>query len=237
MLMMFGIALVVARLVFPDSLTANGFHGLTAMFSSTAYIGLPLLLTVFGDTAMVPGIIGAVITGAVFAPIAIVIAELDPSRRSARHLWSSLGAIFTSPPILATVVGLTLSATGIVLPAPVATFCELLGGAFIPCVLVSAGLFIAGCSLQGATLEIGWLVVAKLVIHPAITWWLAYQVFALQGPLPAIAVIQAALPTGVPVFVFAQEYKTFVTRSSAAIAWSTGLSVLTLSVLLLSLQQ
>jgi hypothetical protein len=35
----------------------------------------------------------------------------------------------------------------------------------------------------------------------------------------------------VPVFVLAQEYKTFITRSSAAIAISTALSVITVSAL------
>jgi predicted permease len=69
-------------------------------------------------------------------------------------------------------------------------------------------------------------------LHPLITWWLAYHVFALQGILPEIAVLQAALPTGVPVFVLAQQYNTFVTRSSAAIVISTAASVVTLSALL-----
>lgn len=236
MLIMFGIAFVVARLVFPNTLTAHGLHSLAAMFSSTAYIGLPLLLTVFGDAAMVPGIIGAVITGAIFAPIAIVLAELDSTRKGRQGLWSSLKAVFVSPPIVATAVGLLISATGIALPAPVATFCDLLGGAFVPCMLFSAGLFISTCSFSGAKVEIGWLVFAKLILHPVITWWLAFHVFALPGFLGAIAVIQAALPVGVPVFVFAQQYKTFVTQSSAAIAWSTGLSVFTLSALLFLLQ-
>lgn len=68
-----------------------------------------------------------------------------------------------------------------------------------------------------------------------ITWWLAYRVFTLEGILPAIAVLQAALPSGVPVFVLAQKYNTFVTRSSAAIVVSTVLSVLTLSALILFL--
>ena len=90
--------------------------------------------------------------------------------------------------------------------------------------------------MQGATTEIGWLVVAKLLVHPAITWWLAYHVFELEGILPAIAVIQAALPSGVPVFVLAQHYKTFVSRSSAAIVVSTALSVLTLTGLLVFLR-
>ena len=233
MLAMFCIGLLVARFAFPDTLTANGLHGLTAMYSSTAYIGLPLLLTVFGDAAMIPGVIGAVITGAVFAPIAIILAEIDRGGAGKRDFWTPLVAAFTRPPILATAAGLLVSATGTVVPVPVAGFCELLSGAFVPCALFAAGLLIAGCSVRGATVEIGWLVFAKLFLHPLITWWLAYHVFKLEGILPAVAVIQAALPSGVPVFVLAQHYKTFMTRSGAAIAWSTALSVLTLSVLLI----
>jgi predicted permease len=128
-----------------------------------------------------------------------------------------------------------VSGVGVALPVQVAIFCEVVGGAFVPCALFAAGLFMAGCAVRGATSEIGWLVFAKLLIHPLVTWWLAYRVFALEGLLPAIAVIQAALPSGVPVFVLAQHYKTFVTRSSATIVWSTALSVLTLSGLLLLL--
>jgi malonate transporter len=236
MLLTFGIGLAVARLAFPDSLTAIGLHGLTAMFSSTAYIGLPLILTLFGDSAVVPGIIGAVITSLVFAPIAIVIAEIDRGRTGKPEILRPLIAVFTRPPILATIAGLAASASGMDIPAPLVTFFELLGGAFVPCALLAAGLFIAGCSVEGATTEIGWLVVAKLVIHPVITWWLAYHVFALEGILPAIAVIQAALPSGVPVFVLAQHYKTFQSRSSAAIVVSTALSVLTLTGLLVFLR-
>ena len=235
MLATFCIGMVVARIAFRDTLTANGLHGLTAMFSSTAYIGLPLVLTVFGDAAMVPGIIGAVITGVVFAPIAIVLAEFDRGREGKTDFWNPLAVVFTRPPILATAAGLMVSATGTILPVPVITFCELLGGAFVPCALFAAGLFVSGCTVRGATAEIGWLVFAKLLLHPLITWWLAYRVFELEGILPAIAVIQAALPSGVPVFVLAQQYKTFVTRSSVTIAWSTALSVLTLSGLLVLL--
>ncbi len=131
--------------------------------------------------------------------------------------------------------GLAASASGIVIPEPITTFCELLGGAFIPCALFSAGLFMVGSSVKGEATEIGWLVFAKLVLHPLITWWLAYRVFELQGSLPAIAVLQAALPSGVPVFVLAQQYKTFVARSNAVIVLSTALSVFTLSGLLVFL--
>ncbi len=237
MLAMFCIGMIVARLIFPDSLTAMGLHGLTAMYSSTAYIGLPLILTVFGDAARAPGIIGAIITGLVFAPLAIVLAEIDQHHEDSLHIWRPLFVAFTRPPIIAVVAGLTVSSTGIPVPAPVTVFFELLGGAFVPCALFAAGLFIAGCSIRGATAEISWLVCAKLILHPLITWWLAYRVFALEGILPAVAVVQAALPSGVPVFVLAQQYKTFVTRSSSVIVVSTAISVLTVSVLFLILNR
>ena len=237
MLAMFCIGIAVARCLFPGSLTAISLHGLTAMYSSTAYIGLPLILTVFGDAARVPGIIGAIITGLVFSPLAIILAEIDRNDSGGFQLWPPLFAVLTRPPIIATFAGLSVSAMGIEVPLPLLTFFELLGGAFVPCALFAAGLFIAGCSVRGASTEIGWLVCAKLLLHPLITWWLAYRVFELEGILPAVAVVQAALPSGVPVFVLAQQYKTFVTRSSAAIVFSTAISVVTLTTLFVLLSE
>jgi malonate transporter len=230
MLAMFCIGMVIARIMFPGSLTAISLHGLTAMYSSTAYIGLPLILTIFGDEGKVPGIIGAIITGLVFSPLAILLAEFDKGRHSGFRLWPPLFAVLSRPPIIAVIAGLSVSASGMAVPAAFTTFFGLLGGAFVPCALFAAGLFIASCSIRGATLEISWLVFAKLILHPLITWWLAFRVFELEGVLPVIAVIQAALPSGVPVFVLAQQYKTFFTRSSAVIVLSTAISVLTVSV-------
>ena len=232
MLATFAISFLVARVFFPGSLTALGLHGLTAMFSSTAYIGLPLILVAFGNDALVPGIIGAVITGVLFLPIAIVLAEIDKGRSSGNLVLAPALSVMRNPVLIATVAGLAASALGIAIPKPANVFCDLLGGAFVPCALFSAGLFMVGCTVKGEATEITWLVFAKLALHPLITWWLAYHVFELDGILPAVAVLQAALPTGVPVFILAQQYGVFVARSNATIVISTALSVATLSALL-----
>lgn len=232
MLATFLISMAVARVVFPGNLAQLGLHGLTAMYSSTGYIGLPILLIAFGNEALVPGIIGAVITGAVFLPLVIVLAEISKADRNRSLSLTPLINVARNPIFMATAAGLLVSASGIELPKPVGVFCDLLGGAFTPCALFSAGLFMVGCSVRGDGREISWLVVMKLVIHPLITWWLAYHVFELDGILPAVAVIQAALPCGVPVFVLAQQYQTFVARANAVVVISTALSVVTLSVLL-----
>lgn len=235
MLLMYILAFVVAKHFFPANLATHGLHALSAMFSSTGYIGLPLLLVVFGDEALAPGIVGAVITGACFMPIAIVLAEVDKGSRGARVISASLSGLIRNPMLVATVLGLSVSASGIEVPAAFARFCELLGGAYVPCALFAAGLFMVGAKIKGESVEIAWVVAAKLVIHPVITWFLAYHVFNLEGVLPAIAVIQAALPSGVPVFVIAQHYGVFIERSNAVIVISTALSLVTLSSLLIFL--
>ena len=232
MLLVFVISFFVARKIFPDSMAAYSLHALTAMFSSTAYIGLPVILIVFGDEGLVPGIIGAVITIAVFMPASILIVEFDSGQTRKKAISSALLAVSRNPLLLATVAGLLVSASGFDIPGPIGKFCELLGGAFIPCALFAAGLFISACSVKGEVKEISWLVFAKLLLHPMLTWWLAFIVFELEETLAAIAVLQAALPSGVPVFVLAQNYNIFVRRSSAVIVVSTALSMLTLPVLL-----
>ena len=235
MAVILGLSLLIAGRFFPGSLADLGLHGMSSMYSSTGYIGIPLLLIAFGDAAIVPAIIGAVITGAIFLPIAIVLAEVDQGGHRANRLLRSLFGAAISPFVVSTAAGLGISALGLVLPVAAATFFDILGGAFGPSALFAAGLFIGSRRIRAAAPEVSWLVFVKLVLQPLITWWLAYQVFGLSGIWAAAAVIHSALPTGVPVFVVAQRYKTHVERSSAVVVVSTGLSVATLSVLLVLL--
>ena len=228
-------SLLFAARVFPGSPTNLGLHGLAAMYSSTGYIGIPLLLEIYGDVAIVPAIIGAVITGAFFLPIGIVIAEIDQGHRDARGLSRSLFSAVTNPWLVSTAAGLGMSTIGLPVPGPAATFFEMLGSAFAPCALFAAGLFIGSRRVRADSVEVSWLVLVKLVVQPLITWWLAHDVFGLEGMWAAAVVIQAALPTGVPVFVVAQRYATYVERASAAVVVSTVLSMVTLSVLVVIL--
>ena len=232
MLIVYLISLITAFYIFPDRLTAYSLHALTAMFSSTAYIGLPIILVVFGDSGLVPGIIGAVITVAVFMPLTIILAELDSGRVGQNALGASLKTIARNPLLIATLTGLLASGLEIRVPDVIASFCELLGGAFIPSALFAAGLFVSGSSIKGNSIEITWLITMKLLVHPLITAWLAYQIIEINSIWAAIAVFQAALPSGVPVFVLAQHYGVFENRSNAVIVLSTFISVFTLSILL-----
>lgn len=229
----FLLSLAVARLIFPNRLGALGLHGMSAVFSNTGYMGIPLLTTAFGEAGALPAIIGTVITAAVMMPVCIVILELDLNRGAGplAILRRVTAAVIRNPIVLSAAIGLALSLLDIPLPLPLATFCDIMGAAAGPCALFAIGLFMVGRSLRAGLSEVGWLVLIKLALQPLLTWYLAFELLAMPPIMAAAAVILAALPTGALVFVLAQQYDVYLQRSTAAIMISTVLSVVTLSAL------
>ena len=98
------------------------------------------------------------------------------------------------------------------------------------------GVTLATRPLKRVPLQLGYIVPAKLVLHPA----LMYLALSWMGDFDPIwvftAVLLAALPTATNVFVLAQQYDTWVQRASASILVSTVLSVLTVTALLFAIK-
>ena len=237
MLGSFGLALLAAIFVFPNRLAALGLHGLSAIFSNTGYLGIPLLLTAFGEAGKLPAIIGTIIQGAVVMPIGLAIIEVDKSEGShlLRVVRNVAVGVVKSPLVLSAAAGLGFSALEWEVPPALGTFCDILGAAASPCALFAIGLFMVGRSFTAGMGEVSWLISVKLLIQPVLTWWLAYRVLSMEPVWAASAVILAALPTGALVFVLAQQYDIYVQRSTAAIMVSTVISVVTLSALFILL--
>jgi predicted permease len=224
---------LVAALIFPNRPGALGLHGLSAIFSNTGYMGIPLLIIALGEAGALPGIVATVVNGALVMGIGTMILEADLSRgvHPLRILRNVLVGVVKSPLLLSAAAGLGVAALGLSVPTAVANFCDLLGAAVAPCALFAMGLFMVGRSVTRGAVETSWITVLKLGLHPLVVWWLAFRVFDLEPLWANSALILAALPTGALVFVLAQQYEIYVQRSTAAILISTVVSVLTLSLL------
>jgi predicted permease len=195
------------------------------------------VLLIYGEAGLLPGIITTVITGVVVIAMATVILEIDANTRLGFFAVAGrvLVGVLRSPLLLSALGGLAVSGLGLELPRPVQTFCDFLGAAAAPCALFAIGLFMVDTSLRTGLTEVGWIALLKLILQPALTWWLAFEVLALPPVWAGVAVIQAALPTGALVFVIAQQYGIYVQRATAVILVSTLVSVVTLSLLLIQL--
>lgn len=231
------VAVAVAVFAFPNRPAAYGVHGLSAIFSNTGYMGIPLLIIVFGESGTLPAILGTMLTGTVIFPIGVAIIEIDLGRGAgalaiARRV---VLAVARNPMVMSAAAGLLVAIPGLTVPVPIATFSDLMAAAAGPCALFAIGLFLVGRTKLVGIREVGWLVGLKLLVQPAIAWWLAFHVFTMPPVWAASAVILSALPTGSLVFVLAQRYDIYVQRATAAILLSTVISVVTLSALFVAL--
>lgn len=226
---------VVGRLFFPGRSAELSLAGLSGTFSNTGYMGIPLFMTAYGAEGMLPVVISTVINSAIMIGGAVAWIELaEGTAARPIDVLADIGkALASNPLVVAPLAGIAFSAAGVPIPTPVATFGDLLAASAGPCALFAIGLFLAsrplGSLVRGRkAAEAGWLIVVKLIVHPAATWALAVA-FGLDAFWVAAAVILAALPTGALAFVVASKYRVYVERTSAVILASTVLSVATLS--------
>ena len=71
----------------------------------------------------------------------------------------------------------------------------------------------------------------KLFIHPLAMWFAMTYVFDVKPIWATAVILVAALPIAGNVFILAQTYGKYTERSSTAILLSTGIAVVTFSVL------
>lgn len=234
--------LAIGRYAFPDRLGALGLGGFVATFANTGYMGIPLFITAFGGKGALPAVVASVINGAVVTGAAIAIVEVDraAARGLRRAAGDAFGAVARNPLVIAPLAGLALAQADTTLPAPIANFADLIGASAGPCALFAIGLFLASRPLRALivgrkAIEVGWLTLVKLVVHPLAAWGLAIAC-GLDAFWTASLTILSALPTGALAFVIAQQHGVFVERASAVILVSTVASILTLSALWIVLE-
>lgn len=236
MLAVYALGALIGWLVHRERTQILCMQGLTASFSNTGYMGIPLFLAAFGPDHLAPTILATVIMSAIMVGIAVIWLEFANSHGHGlgKALTDVGRALAKNPLIVSTAIGIAWAALlpGVAVPRPIATFCELMGAAAGPCALFAIGLFLAGRSLKADLVEVGWISALKLLVQPALTWALTVTLFPMDPFWTGSAIILAALPTGALTFVVAQQYQIYVDRTSSAILMSTVLSVVTLSALL-----
>jgi malonate transporter len=223
---------LIAGRLFPAKGDALGLQNMAANFANTGYMGIPLLITAFGESGKLPAVIATVLNGAIVMPFYIALVEYtrsDAAHRAQVFADAGLGVV-KSPLVLSAVLGILWSALGIPVPVFLAKFCEILGSAAPPSALFAMGLFMVGKSFKGDRAEIGLLTGFKLLAHPLLAFGMLW-LFPLEQAWSDSLLVLAALPTGSLVFVLSNLYGVYTQRSTGVIIASTFVSVVTLSLL------
>ena len=230
-LIVFVLVLLVSWVCHRD-LAAASFNGLSASYSNTGYMGIPLCALALGQDGLAPAIISTFIVFVMFA-LATVLIEIGILSHKKSHEigLSVIKSLCTNPLLLAPVAGLLWASSDLTLYDPIAQVIAFLAAASTPCALVSIGLFLMQKSTAAPAQAWG-ISLAKLILQPLIAWVIAGPILELPALWVSAIVILSALPTGTGPFMLAQYYKADGGVISRVVLITTVSSLLTLSLFL-----
>ena len=213
--------------------------GFAAYFTNTVLVGLPIVHRAYGEMALPPiyaiiGLHSPLLMS--FGTVAMELARRD-GQPLGRILRQAAQRIATNPLLIGITLGLCANLFGLGLPKVIDDATQMMTMAVLP-----AALFGLGGALNQYKLResYGQAVVAsmlKLVLHPLIALILAIFVFKLPWELTRVAVLMAAIPSGLNVYVFATYYQRATDVAANTILIATVMAVATVSLWLVILDQ
>jgi malonate transporter len=200
-------------------------------FPNAAAVGLPLLLSAYGDDAVVSVAVAIAIGSITISPITLAILEsstvegkaLSPMTRISTSAWKAI----KKPVVWAPVLGVLAAAIDFHMPTYMERSLAVLGSATTGTALFLTGLVV---SAQRFTLNwgVGWSVFAKNLLQPALGLLIARS---LSLPLEATrsVVLISAIPCGFFGIVFGKGFDASPDVASSSLIASYVIGIFTLA--------
>jgi malonate transporter and related proteins len=212
----FVLAMVVGRIIGELSLRKATIAGLAGAYGNIGYMGPGLALAVLGAKAAAPtALIFCCDSIFLFTIVPLLMALTDREHRSFLHAVAVLGAL--------------VAAFHIPLPTALDRTLLFLQNAAAPTALFVLGVTVALRPFDRVPWEVPGVIAIKLLIHPIIVFGLMLLFGPFAQPWAATAMLMAALPPALNVFVMARQNNTWIEPASVAVLIGTFASVVTLT--------
>lgn len=227
----FVISLAVTVVAGRGKLADAAISGIAGAYGNVGYMGPGLAIATLGTAAAGPvALVFCFDSLLAFSLVPMLMALAGAEKRGlAATACEVAKRIALHPFIIATVLGVVSAAVRLEPPLAVDRLLQFLQNAAAPCALFVLGVTVALRPLGHLAWQVPAAVTIKLVVHPAIV----FTVLSLMGGFTEIwvgtAVLMAALPPALNVFIMARQYDTWVEEASASVLFGTMLSVLTLT--------
>lgn len=225
------VAAFVVSMALRGRLADAAIAGLAGGYGNIGYMGPGLALGTLGAQAAAPvALIFCFDTIVLFSlvPMLMGIASADKKSLGATAL-EVVKKIVLHPFLIATALGVLSAALHFEPPIALDRLMQFLQNAAAPCALFALGVTVALRPMARFLWDVPAAVAIKLVLHPL----LVLALLSLLGPFSETwvyaAVLMAALPPALNVFIMARQYDTWVEQASSSILLGTLVSVVTLT--------
>lgn len=231
----FAIAFCIGAVLTRGDVAVSTIMGMVGGYANVGYMGPGLTLAVLGQEAAVPAaLIFCFDVALVFTLAPLMMAFAGTEKTALPQLIVNIvKKVVFHPFILATIAGVIGAAIQFRPPEALHSLLEFLRSAAAPAALFAMGVTVALRPLKRFPVEMSWLLAVKLVAHPLIAYIMLGVIGDFDPVWVATGVLMACLPPAATIFVIAQQYNTYIERASSAILLGTGLSVFTVTGVLL----
>ena len=227
----FFLAMLVGKLIGRLSLREATLAGLSGAYGNIGYMGPGLALALLGSKAAAPtALIFCCDSIFLFSIVPLLIELTDRDHPSLLHALGVVARqIVLNPLIMSTVLGALVAALHIEMPVALDRMIQFLQNAAAPTALFVLGATVALRPFKRVPWEVPGVIAIKLLIHPLVAFGLMLLFGPFAQPWAATAVLMAALPPALNVFVIARQNDTWIEQASVAVLIGTFASVVTLT--------
>lgn len=205
--------------------------GFTAMFSNTVLIGLPIMELAYGRDALEFNY--AIVSVHVPFCYIIGITSMEILRADGAGALATvrniIKTIFQSPLAVALMLGFIFNFSGLSLPSFAQSSLDMMVRSALPVALFALGAILPRYKLTSNLPEVATVALIKLILFPALAYYLATYVFDLPQMARNAVVITAAMAPGINTYIFASIYNRGKETSATSIVICTLLSVFSIS--------
>lgn len=213
---------------------ASAVFALSASYSNTIIVGLPVLLAAIGEQVI--GIVFLIVTfhsAMLFALTAALAAKnANKVKESNKYLYwfGFIKHTLNNPLIISILSGLLVNVLGISIPVFLAESLALIGKPAITLALFILGGSLAFYHVRQEVTYISIACVSKLIILPCLVFLTTHYVFNLEPLIITVLVILSACPTGVNAYLIATTHQQHQHTVAGTVVVSTLLSTITIPV-------
>ena len=224
------LSLAVAFLIRRD-LAQAAIAQLAGAYGNIGYMGPGLALATVGAQAAAPvALIFCFETLLFFSAVPFLMALARPQGKGAGAMaLDVMRKIVLHPLMVASALGALSAALRFEPPAAIDKLLQFLSNASAPCALFTLGVTVALRRLNGVPWDVPVLVLIKLVLHPVVALLLLTAFGPFDPNWVKAAVLMAALPPALNVFVLARQYNAWLEPASASVLIGTLVSVASLT--------
>ncbi|MBN1971675.1 MAG: AEC family transporter [Candidatus Delongbacteria bacterium] len=224
--------LLINRFFFKKNLRESSIFGLGSSYSNTVLIGVPFLLSAFGEIAMLPLFSIVTFQAATLFTMTTFLCESQGSNGFDIFRKTLIG-FMKNPIIVSLFGGIIFNYFEIPLPEIILSSLNYLSEASLPSSLIVLGSILYDYSIKGHINRVFVMSSLKLVLFPAIVWLLFIMLNLNLDPFwIKIGIITAAFPTGINTYFFSKKYNSEREVLASSIMFSSLLSIFTLGLLL-----